>query len=84
MSYYKCKGISRKGNKIEVNIASSNCFPITYYKSEYTQRENQETLFWLYVDIEQGNIHLNSSLYNYNYAMENWESILNEWKKEQK
>lgn len=69
MSYYKCKGISRKGNKIEVNIASSNCFPITYYKSEYTQRENQETLFWLYVDIEQGNIHLNSSLYNYNYAM---------------
>lgn len=70
MSYYKCKGISRKGNKIEVNIASSNCFPITYYKTEYTQRENQETLFWLYVDIEQGNLHLNSSLYNYNYAME--------------
>lgn len=70
MSYYKCKGISRKGNKIEVNVASSNCFPITYSKSEYTQRENQETLFWLYVDIEQGNIHLNSSLYDYNYAME--------------
>ena len=38
MSYYKCKGISRKGNKIEVNVASSNCFPITYYKSEYKQR----------------------------------------------
>ena len=57
MSYLKCKGISRKGNKIEVNVASSNCFPITYSKSEYTQRENQETLFWLYVDIEQGNIH---------------------------
>lgn len=70
MSYYKCKGISRKGNKIEINVASSNCFPITYFKSEYKQRENQETLFWLYVDIEQGNIHLNSSLYNYNYAME--------------
>lgn len=70
MSYYKCKGISRKGNKIEVNIASSNCFPITYYKSEYAQRGNQETLFWLYVDIEQGNLHLNNSLYNYNYAME--------------
>ena len=70
MSYYKCKGISRKGNKIEVNVASSNCFPITYFKSEYKQRENQETLFWLYVDIEQGNIHLNSSLYNYIYAME--------------
>ena len=70
MSYYKCKGISRKGNKIEVNVASSNCFPITYYKSEYEQRENQETLFWLYVDIQQGNLHLNSSLYNYNYAME--------------
>ena len=70
MSYYKCKGISRKGNKIEVNVASSNCFPITYYKSEYKQRENQETLFWLYVDIQQGNLHLNSSLYNYNYAME--------------
>ena len=70
MSYYKCKGISRKGNKIEVNVASSNLFPITYSKSEYTQRENQETLFWLYVDIQQGNLHLNSSLYNYNYAME--------------
>lgn len=70
MSYLKCKGISRKGNKIEVNVASSNCFPITYFKSEYKQRENQETLFWLYVDIEQGNLHLNSSLYNYNYAME--------------
>ena len=70
MSYYKCKGISRKGNKIEVNVASSNVFPITYYKSEYKQRENQETLFWLYVDIQQGNLHLNSSLYNYNYAME--------------
>lgn len=70
MSYYKCKGISRKGNKIEVNIASSNCFPITYYKSEYKQRGNQEVLFWLYADIEDGNIHLNSSLYNYNYAME--------------
>lgn len=52
MSYLKCKGISRKGNKIEVNVASSNCFPITYSKSEYKQRENQETLFWLYVDIE--------------------------------
>lgn len=70
MSYYKCKGISRKGNKIEVNIASSNLFPITYYKNEYTQRGNQETLFWLYVDIEQGNLHLNSSLYDHNYAME--------------
>lgn len=70
MSYYKCKGISRKGNNIEVNVASSNCFPITYSKSEYKQRENQETLFWLYVDIQQGNLHLNSSLYNYNYAME--------------
>lgn len=70
MSYYKCKGISRNGNKIEVNIADSNCFPITYYKSEYKQRENQEVLFWLYADIEDGNIHLNSSLYNYNYAME--------------
>lgn len=70
MSYLKCKGISRKGNKIEVNVASSNLFPITYYKSEYKQRENQETLFWLYVDIQQGNLHLNSSLYNYNYAME--------------
>lgn len=70
MSYYKCKGISRKGNKIAVNVASSNCFPITYYKSEYTQRENQETLFWLYVDIQQGNLYLNSSLYDYNYAME--------------
>lgn len=70
MSYYKCKGILRKGNKIEVNVASSNCFPITYFKNEYTQRENQETLFWLYVDIEQGNLHLNSSLYDYNYAME--------------
>ena len=64
MSYYKCKGISRKGNKIEVNVASSNCFPITYYKSEYKQRENQETLFWLYVDIEQGNLHLNRSTKN--------------------
>ena len=70
MSYLKCKGISRKGNKIEVNVASSNCFPITYSKSEYKQRENQETLFWLYVDIEQGNLYLNSSLYDYNYAME--------------
>ena len=32
MSYLKCKGISRKGNKIEVNVASSNCFPVTYLK----------------------------------------------------
>ena len=70
MSYLKCKGISRKGNKIEVNVASSNCFPITYSKSEYKQRENQETLFWLFVDMQQGNLHLNSSLYDYNYAVE--------------
>lgn len=70
MSYYKCKGIKRKGNSIEVNIASNNCYPITYFKSEYKEREKQETLFWLFVDIKQGNIHLNNSLYNYNYAME--------------
>lgn len=70
MSYYKCKGIKRKGNEIEVNIASSNCFPITYFKSKYTQKENQDTLFWLYVDIEDGSLYLNSSLYDYNYAME--------------
>lgn len=70
MSYLKCKGILRKGNKIEVNVASNNVSPLTYYKSEYKQRENQETLFWLYVDIEQGNLYLNSSLYDYNYAME--------------
>lgn len=70
MSYYKCKGISRKGNKIEVNVASSNVFPKHWYKSGYKGRNYEEQLFWLYVDIQQGNLHLNSSLYNYNYAME--------------
>ena len=60
MSYYKCKGISRKGNKIEVNVASSNCFPITYSKSEYTQRENQETLFWLEDNISLGRLEINA------------------------
>ena len=70
MSYLKCKGISRKGNKIEVNVASSNVFPKHWYKSGYKGRNYEEQLFWLYVDIQQGNLHLNSSLYNYNYAME--------------
>ena len=70
MSYYKCKGISRKGNKIEVNVASSNVFPKHWYKSGYKGENYEEQLFWLYVDIQQGNLHLNSSLYNYNYAME--------------
>ena len=70
MSYYKCKGISRKGNKIEVNVASSNVFPKHWYKSGYKGENYEEQLFWLYVDIQQGNLHLNSSLYNYIYAME--------------
>ena len=70
MSYLKCKGISRKGNKIEVNVASSNVFPKHWYKSGYKGRNYEEQLFWLYVDRQQGNLHLNSSLYNYNYAME--------------
>lgn len=66
MSYYKCKGISRRNEKITLTLADSSLYPVRYFKHEL-KGENQ--LFWLYVDIEQGNIHLNDSLYNYNYAL---------------
>lgn len=70
MSYYKCKGISIKGNKIEVNVASSNCFPITYYKTEYKVGNSnlEQNLFWLFTDMLSGELQLNSSVYNYEYA----------------
>lgn len=68
MSYSICKGIAKKGENIEVNVASSNVFPKHWYKSDYKGRNYEEQLFWLYTDIEDGNIHLNNSLYKYNYA----------------
>lgn len=68
MSYSICKGIAKKGENIEVNVASSNVFPKHWYKSGYKGRNYEEQLFWLYIDIEDGNIHLNNSLYKYNYA----------------
>ena len=71
MSYMLCKNIAIKGSVLEVNVASSNVFPKTYYKTEYKVGNSnlEQNQFYLFTDIMSGNIHLNSSLYNYNYAM---------------
>lgn len=71
MSYMLCKNIAIKGSVLEVNVASSNVSPKTYYKTEYKVGNSslEQNQFYLFTDIMSGNIHLNSSLYNYNYAM---------------
>ena len=71
MSYELCKSITKKDNKIMVEIASNNVSPKTYSKVEY-QVNNcnlEQNEFYLFTDILNGNIHLNSSIYNYKYAM---------------
>lgn len=74
MSYYKVKAISlnKKQNKIMVNCASSNVFPITYRNSEYFKDESVDfnyKLGQLLRDISGGNLQLNESCYKWNYAI---------------
>lgn len=45
-------------------------FPITYFKSKIVAENSEDALFKLYKEIDDRNIVPNSSLYNYNYAME--------------
>ena len=70
MSYELCKSITKKENKIILNVASSNVFPKHYNKWEYNiTNDLKKNEFYLFTDIISGNIHLNNSIYNYNYAM---------------
>lgn len=74
MSYDKARSISlnRKANKIMVSIASSNVVPKTYYNCEYMENSDKDfeyKLGQLLRDISGGNIHLNTSLYKWNYAI---------------
>lgn len=75
MSYEKVKLITRKEkeNKIFVTSASSNVYPKTYYKWEYMKNyENmsyEEKMYQLLRDISGGNLQLNDSMYNWQYAI---------------
>ena len=70
MSYYKCKSITKKDNKIFTCVASSNLYPIRYENYEYGEN-NKETIQNLIYDIKSGNIHLQSSkcLAKWQYAI---------------
>lgn len=70
MSYMLCKSIAIKGNVLEVNVASNNVYPKIYHKTEYKigKCNLEQNLFWLFTDLMNGELHLNSSVYKYNYA----------------
>ena len=68
MSYDICRAITKKGDKLQVSIASSNVFPKHWEKCEVKGKNIDEKLFWLFTDIMSGGIHLNNSVYNYSYA----------------
>lgn len=73
MSYVKCKGITlnEKENKIFISGASSNVYPITYSKYEILKGNEpfNSKLEQLLVAISGGELHLNTSLYKWNYAV---------------
>lgn len=70
MSYNLCKNITIKNDILEVNVASNNVCPRTYYKTEYKVGNSnlEQNLFWLFTDMLSGELQLNSSVYNYKYA----------------
>lgn len=72
MSYYKAKSISIKGDKIFMSVADSSLTPTTYYTTEYMETSNKninEKLGDLLKSINNGEIHLNDSLYKWNTAL---------------
>jgi hypothetical protein len=70
MSYELCKSIVKKNDKIILSVASSNVEPKHYSKWEYNVVDDLEkNEFYLFTDIINGNIHLNSSVYEYRYAL---------------
>ena len=72
MSYYKAKSISIKGNKIFMSVTDSSITPTTYYTTEYMETSNKgidEKLGNLLKSINNGEIHLNDSLYKWNTAL---------------
>ena len=73
MSYEKVKCITRKPKegKIFITSACSNVRPLTYHKWEYGKADMsyKEKMFYLLKDISGGNLQLNNSCYEWNYAI---------------
>ena len=73
MSYEKVKCITRKPkeNKIIITSACNNVRPLTFSKWEYGKADMsyKEKMFYLLKDINGGNLQLNNSCYEWNYAI---------------
>ena len=73
MSYEKVKCITRKPkeNKIIITSACNNVRPLTFGKWEYGKADMgyKEKMFYLLRDISGGNLQLNNSCYEWNYAV---------------
>ena len=73
MSYEKVKCITRKPKegKIFITSACSNVRPLTFRKWEYGKAgmSYKEKIFYLLKDISGGNLQLNNSCYEWNYAV---------------
>ena len=73
MSYEKVKCITRKPkeNKIIITSACNNVRPLTFGKWEYGKADMnyKEKMFYLLKDISGGNLQLNNSCYEWNYAI---------------
>ena len=73
MSYEKVKCITRKPkeNKIIITSACNNVRPLTFGKWEYGKADMsyKEKMFYLLKDISGGNLQLNNSCYEWNYAV---------------
>ena len=73
MSYEKVKCITRKPKegKIFITSACSNVRPLTFGKWEYGKADMsyKEKMFYLLKDISGGNLQLNNSCYEWNYAI---------------
>ena len=73
MSYEKVKCITRKPkeNKIIITSACNNVRPLTFRKWEYgkASMSYKEKMFYLLKDISGGNLQLNNSCYEWNYAV---------------
>ena len=73
MSYEKVKCITRKPKegKIFITSACSNVRPLTFRKWEYGKAgmSYKEKMFYLLKDISGGNLQLNNSCYEWNYAV---------------
>ena len=82
MSYEKVKCITRKQkeNKIIITSACNNVRPLTYGKWEYGKAEMsyKEKMFHLLKDIDGGNLQLNTSCYEWNYAISKTNEYMHE------